>query len=352
MAKDADFNYIGPGEHILHDYRFPNRNASLFLENIFYIHEKLSITPGLRFEYINTTADGYYSSIPRDLAGNIISVDRTDEYRNDARQFVIAGLGISYKPVSAVEMYANISQNYRSITFSDMRIVNPSSEIDQNLQDETGYSLDLGIRSEQTKLFNYDVSVFYLNYDNRIGEVSTYDKFNKDIRRRENIGQAIIKGIEAYGEADLVSILYPERDKWNGVLFTNLAYIHSVYSKSKIAGVKGNEVEFVPAVNLKSGVRIGYRNVKASLQYSHLSSQYSDAKNDKDGGIAAVVGTIPAYSIVDVSLSYAYKKLKAEFSINNLTDQMYFTRRATGYPGPGILPSDGRGYFLTLQVKL
>jgi Fe(3+) dicitrate transport protein len=31
---------------------------------------------------------------------------------------------------------------------------------------------------------------------------------------------------------------------------------------------------------------------------------------------------------------------------------MYFTRRATGYPGPGILPSDGRSYFMTLQIKI
>jgi Fe(3+) dicitrate transport protein len=55
---------------------------------------------------------------------------------------------------------------------------------------------------------------------------------------------------------------------------------------------------------------------------------------------------------MDISLSYQYKKFRVEGSVNNLADRMYFTRRATGYPGPGILPSDGRGYFLTLQVKI
>jgi Fe(3+) dicitrate transport protein len=27
---------------------------------------------------------------------------------------------------------------------------------------------------------------------------------------------------------------------------------------------------------------------------------------------------------------------------NNLLDERYFTRRASSYPGPGLIPSDGR----------
>ncbi len=65
-----------------------------------------------------------------------------------------------------------------------------------------------------------------------------------------------------------------------------------------------------------------------------------------------MVGIIPAYSIMDISLSYQFKRFRLEGSINNLADQMYFTRRATGYPGPGILPSDGRSFYLTLQAKI
>ena len=69
------------------------------------------------------------------------------------------------------------------------------------------------------------------------------------------------------------------------------------------------------------------------------------------GGESAIVGLIPAYAIMDVSLSYQFKWLKLEASVNNLANAMYFSRRATGYPGPGILPSDGRTAYLTLQVK-
>ncbi|WP_373398959.1 TonB-dependent receptor [Algoriphagus halophilus] len=251
-----------------------------------------------------------------------------------------------------MEAYSNISQNYRSITFSDMRISNPSATIDPDLEDEKGYSIDLGIRSDQNRLINYDLSLFYLNYNNRIGEVQYYDESNRVLRQRTNIGQAIISGFESYVEWDFLSTLFPENVSWRGTVFSNLAIINSTYKASDINGIEGNEVEFVPNINFKTGLSVAYKNFKSSLQFSHLSDQFSDATNAIDGGVSAVVGLIPAYSIMDFSLSYEYKKLKFEGSVNNLTNAIYFTRRATGYPGPGILPSDGRGIYLTVQFQL
>lgn len=351
-GKNADFAFIDPDRFITYNYRFPNRNTAFFAENIFYINDKLSVTPGLRFEHIKTTADGYYGNIARDLAGNVINISRTEEYRQNSRRFLLAGLGIGYKPVEKVELYGNISQNYRSITFSDMRIANPSSVIDPNLKDEKGYSIDLGVRSHQTALFNYDISLFYLNYDNRIGEVQFYDESNRVLRLRSNVGQAIIMGIESYAEADLVKLARPESSDWSGVLFANTAFIKSEYKHSEIPGVQGNQVEFVPKLNLKTGLRIGYKKLKGSFQLTHLTDQFSEATNAVDGGVSSVVGLIPAYKIMDLSLSYEWKRFRTEASVNNLTNQMYFTRRATGYPGPGILPSDGRGFYLTVQCKI
>jgi Fe(3+) dicitrate transport protein len=249
-------------------------------------------------------------------------------------------------------MYGNMSMNYRSITFNDMRIVNPSSLIDPGLEDETGYSFDLGIRSEDTRKFNYDVSAFVLNYNNRIGENTFYDSLENIKKIRTNVGQAVISGIEAYAEVDLLNIFFPAIKNWNGVVFNNIAFIHSRYNKSALPMVIGKSVEFVPAINLKNGIRVGYKNLKASFQYTYLSEQYTDATNATRADATAVFGTIPAYSVMDLSLSYQIKKFRLEGSVNNLTDRMYFTRRATGYPGPGILPADGRSFFLTVQVKI
>lgn len=351
-GKNADFNFVDPENFTANDYVYPNRNTALFLENIFRFSNKLSLTPGLRYENIDTRAGGFYAVITRDLAGNIISNSRTNESTKSKRDFLLAGVGVSYRPVSSVNVYANISQNYRSITFTDSRTANPSFAIDPALGDEKGYSLDLGVRSEQTTFYSYDISAFYLNYNNRIGEVQEYNSLNQVINKRTNIGQAIIMGIESYVEADVFHLIYPENKNWSTVLFSNVAIIQSKYDKSLIPGVQGNQVEFVPNLNLKTGLRVGYKNLKASFQYSHLSKQFTDATNAIDGGVSAVIGQIPVYSVMDLSMSYQFKRFKLEGSANNLFNQIYFTQKATGYPGPGIIPADNRAFYLTLQVRI
>ena len=350
-GKDADFNYINSDELILNDYRFPNRNVSLFAENIFWLSPKLSVVPGLRYEIINTKAEGFYAARKPSLDESSIELGaRTQEQRQSKRNFLIAGLGLSYKPSRKINLYGNLSQNYRSITFSDIRIANPSAVIDPDMTDEKGYSLDLGIRSEGRSLYSYDVSAFYLNYNNRIGEYQISEG-SMVLRKRTNIGQAVIAGIESYAEADLFKIMHPQ-PKFSGVFFANAAFIKSEYKESVDQGIEGNEVEFVPGLNLKGGLRLGYKKMKASFQYSYISDQFSDATNAIDGGFAGIVGLIPAYSVMDAGVSYEFRRFRLEGNVNNLTNQYYFTRRATGYPGPGIIPSDNRTFYLTLQVKL
>ncbi|WP_460623624.1 TonB-dependent receptor domain-containing protein [Hymenobacter tenuis] len=342
------------------DYRFPNYNAAVFAENIFYFGEHFSLTPGARVEYIRTRADGSYQTVSRDLAGNITDVRTTDEQRISPRSFVIGGLGASYKPVEQREFYANVSQNYRSITFGDMQIVNSALVINPDLEDEQGYSADLGLRGEQGQWLTYDLSLFALFYNNRIGEVGTSDRFDRPYRYRDNIGRALILGVESYAEADMLRVLRPsaEPGRWRWSTFGNVSVIRSRYTQSQNREVVGKQVEFVPNVNLKAGMQGGFGPVKASVQFTYLSDQFSEATNAPNSPndarpdpSLAVVGLVPAYQLLDASVSWERRWLKLEGSVNNLTDTRYFTRRATGYPGPGILPSDGRSYFLTVAVK-
>ena len=37
--------------------------------------------------------------------------------------------------------------------------------------------------------------------------------------------------------------------------------------------------------------------------------------------------------------------------VNNITDKKYATRRAGGYPGPGILPGNGRTIFVSIGAS-
>ena len=336
------------------EFDLPNFNVAVFGENIFNISDKWSVTPGFRFEYIRTESEGAFRRVLFDLAGNALLNEEVPDNRTLERNFFIFGLGTSYKPNSTLEFYANFSENYRSVTFNDIRIVNPSNRIDENIADETGFTADLGIRGNFKGILNYDFSAFGLLYDNRIGEI--VDPEDGVGTLRSNIGTAFIYGLESFTEINLKSLIAPSIDKLKFNYFLNLAITGSNYTDSEFNNVQGNDVEFIPEINLKTGVSFGYGNFLGSFQYTFIDEQFTDATNApalfQDARNSGIIGSIPSYDVLDVSFSYSWKKLKLETGINNLLDNSFFTRRATGYPGPGIIPAEPRTFYTTLQVKI
>lgn len=349
----SDFNFATedyPNYGSQSQFDLPNLNVSVFGENIFYVSDEFSVTPGFRFEYIKTQSEGFYQNINTDAAGNVIQNDTVEDNQNFERAFVLLGLGLSYKPSTNFEAYGNISQNYRSVTFSDINIDNPAFLIDPDITDEKGFTADLGIRGNYKNFVSYDLGVFGLFYRDRIGFETAAQSDGSIKNVRGNIGDAVMYGVESLFDFNLKKIFNLNNDvKLN--YFVNTSIINSEYTASDKAGIKGNEVEFVPDLNLKMGLNGGYKNLLANIQYSYLGSQFTDATNSTTASLSGVVGEIPEYDILDVSLSYSYKNFKLETGINNVLDNAYFTRRATGYPGPGIIPSAPRNLYTTLQIK-
>jgi Fe(3+) dicitrate transport protein len=330
---------------------YPNLNYAIFGEHIFYISPKFSITPGFRYESILTKADGTLRNIIVNY-GTKIQDELVSTSESRQRNFVLLGLGLSYKHNRAAEFYANISENYRSVTFADITIINPNYRIDPNIKDEFGYTGDFGFRGSYKKYFSYDIGGFYLSYKDRIGFILEEDPTDNSVKtKRTNIGDAYLFGIESLFDLNLADVfLNDNRFLWS--YFVNFSSIVGEYISSPNDIVTGNKVEFVPNVNFKTGVKFGYKNLLTSLQYTYLSSQFTDATNSIDSDPSGVLGILPAYGILDFSFSYKYKRFKLETGINNVLNKNYFTRRATGYPGPGIIPSAPRNFYATLEIKI
>ena len=336
------------------NYTFPNLNMSIFGENIFKITPKFSITPGFRFEKIKTQAKGSFRKINVDLAGNVIFDETQFENNIKERNFVLFGIGLSYKPQNRIEFYGNISQNYRSVTFNDIRTVSPSQVIDANITDEKGYTSDIGIRGQIGNKVTFDASIYGLYYDDKIGEYETRNPNGSAaiVRYRDNIGTAVTYGFETMFDWSLSKTFFDQNDDFTWNIFSNIAVTDSKYLKSDAPNIEGNKVEFVPLYNIKTGTGIGYKNFISSVQFTYVSSQFTEANNsntDKNDNTYGIFGQIPSYYVADFSSSYKWKRWKLEAGITNFTNNSYFTRRATGYPGPGIIPSDSRTFYTTLE---
>jgi len=352
-GSDANFNFqnsLYPNYNNQSDYTYPNKNIALFGENIFYLTENFSITPGFRYENIETKSDGFYRKINLDGAGNVIFNEKYDELDVKKRNFLLLGLGISYKPSRNIEMYTNISENYRSVTFADISIINPAYAVNPDIDDEKGYTFDLGFRGNINRKISYDTNIFLLLYEDRIGFIQKVFPDGNVKSERGNVGNARINGIESLFDFDLNEIFFKNNDI-DINYFVNYSYIQSEYLESDEVGIEGNSVEFVPNHNLKTGLKFGYKNLSFNFQYSFISKQFTDSSNAIGGNLSGVIGEIPKYSIADISLSYKLKNLSFETGVNNLFNEKYFTRRATGYPGPGIIPSAPRNLYFTMQIK-
>jgi len=350
--SSANFTFLSPDNLEVSDYSFPNTNIAVFAENIIHLSDNFSITPGARYEYITTRAEGYYSQITRDFAGNIIADTMINDRIEKPRQFILFGIGASWRPKETIEFYGNISQNYRSVTFSDIRVANPNIVVDTNLQDERGYNMDIGFRGVPLQGIYCDISAFYLGYNNRIGLLQKADAppLFLPYRFRTNIASSYTIGIESYTMIHFSRLLeysFPVDIS----TFFSLGYQYGVYSNAAAdKAIAGKQVELVPPFTTRIGTTLEYEELSATILYSYTDRHYSDATNAERSS-TAVIGAIPAYGIVDISARWVYGMFIIEGGINNVLDNRYFTRRADGYPGPGIIPADPRTFFLTIGIK-
>ncbi|MEM9051667.1 MAG: TonB-dependent receptor [Bacteroidota bacterium] len=342
-SDKPDFEFINPNDVEEFDYNFPSRNLAIFLENLIHLTSRLSVTAGARFEYIRTDSEGFWKLNRRNFAGDIVFTRTFQDESSNSRSFPLFGIGSSFNLTEELSVYGNISQNFRSITFSDLRVVNPNFRLDSLITDENGYNADLGIRGKIGEWLNLDISVFLMRYNDRIG---LFLLPGSTVLFRTNIGDSRHIGMESYAEISVWKLLGKETEEMDLTIFSNLALTEATYVESQRSAIRGNRVEYVPQVMWRSGINFRFKNLKATYQYSYLGEQFSDATNSVFNA-NALTGIIPSYQVMDLSFEYRPGKFKFTTGVNNFTDEEYFTRRAEGYPGPGIIPATIRSFYLS-----
>jgi Fe(3+) dicitrate transport protein len=346
-GNDANFNFQNPNKLDEFDYRFPSYNAAAFVENVLWLNEKTSITPGIRLEYINSNSEGY-------------SYDETTKQtftgkQQNVRQFPLLGIGINRVVAQNSEVYFNISQNYSPVNYSDILVRTPNFQVDPNLKDVTGFNADLGLRGNYKNWLNYDLSAYYLDYNNRIGIIRIASPDGLEvIRYRTNVGRSRSMGFETFGEINFSKIKHSapksELSLFSSFAFTDATYTEAINPLLKTL-IVGKQVEYAPKTIIRTGLNYKNKGFSATLQYARTSQQFTDAYNSPQTA-DGLVGEIPAYYLIDLSGNYQFKQWNIGLTVNNITDNRYFTRRALGFPGPGIITADARSIFVMLGLKI
>lgn len=339
-GTDYDMTLIG---NYPRDIAFTSRNVAAFVENIFRISDKFLVIPGVRYEWLEGSAGGRIGFAPNgDDPIKLQEVKRS-------RSFILAGLGSEYHLTKSTEIYANYSQAYRPIQFANLQAPPTTDVVDPNLKDAKGYNIDLGYRGKVSNFLQFDISGFYLQYNNRVGTITPT---GTNYRLITNVGNSTSKGFEGYAEIDLAKA-FTKSIKTELSIFGSYGYTDATYSGDhKDAQTKGKKVENAPTNILRTGITTGYKTIALTAQINYVDKTYSDANNTEKPSANGQTGLIPSYSVTDLTVTYKHsKKLNLKAGLNNIFDKRYFTRRAGGYPGPGALPGDGRTFFVSVGAK-
>ena len=346
-------------------FDFTTTNAAAFAELLLHASTRLSFTPGVRYDYLRNTGTGYLGRAA-DGSENRLA-DRTSR-----RNVLLYGLGTEFMVSPTTNLYANYSRAFRPVLFGDLVPPATVDVIDPNLKDARGYTAEVGYRGNFKNWLRFDVGYFFLNYEDRIGTVRRPvpgGTAGQTQQFRTNLGRTQTHGLEAYAELDLIHSITGNFNLPHLDLFAALSLLDARYGNLPVttltgtgpstqiveSNLDGKYVENAPRQTLRTGLTFAHKGVSVTGQLSHVGKVYADANNTEDPSANAQTGAIPAYQVTDFSATWkldAEGRYRLSGGVNNVFDARYFTRRAGGYPGPGILPADGRTWFAGLGLTL
>ena len=339
-AFDYDLSITGNWGRDLH---YKTQNVALFVENLIYLNPKLSISPAFRIESGVTKMSGTINYLASEKVPNEIK-----------HSFPLFGINAQYKISPTIRAYTGWSQAYRPVIFSDIIPPTTLDKTDPNLKDAFGYNAEIGVSGTVKDRLSFDVSYFQLQYNNRIGSLILSDGNGQNYVYKTNVGNTLTNGIEIYAELKTFKTI-----KTRISIFTANSYFEGYYQKGNVVingenkSIEGNRLETLPRWISRNGVRFQHKSLSGTVQYSYVADSFSDAMNTVTPSPDGAKGLVPAYSIVDLNFSLKFSNnYSLRLGINNLTNEQYFTKRPTGYPGVGVWASDGRSIVAIFSFRL
>jgi Fe(3+) dicitrate transport protein len=278
------------------------RTNSIYLENRFGLGNLL-ITPGLRLENIRQTIDERKRNAATDL-----------RYEDNTVNVPLFGIGASYHVTDEAQVYANISEAYKPVTYAESVPVT-TTEISEDIDPSKIVTYELGYRG-QTKKLNWDASVFFIRYENKFGQVGNV---------YQNTGAGESKGLDLSAEFKTIK---------NINLFGNIEVLNAKFTRGSL---KDKTPQYAPNTLTRTGIIYNNENkIKAALMGVMVSRHFGDDGNTDNF-------EIPSYVIFDATMDY---KLKENWLINgglnNLLDRQYYSRVRSD----GIAWAMGRNVYL------
>ena len=290
----------------------------VFLENRFSFG-KFSITPGIRIE-----------TFSQDVKTRFIDPVRPTRTREEDDTLVLGGLGMEYQTAENSAVYANVSQSYRPVIFTESVPTGGGQVVPDDLEAGESIEYELGYRTRATEWFTLDASAFLLSFKDQIGTLGN---------TTANVGDSIHKGIDVSASTDLLRDIAGTEQYGSLEWYVNGTLLDAEFTSGPS---DGNTPQYAPDFILRTGLNYHYQDkFKLTFGGTFLDDHYANDSNDDNF-------KVPAYMVWDLTAEYKiHENLRLIGGINNLFDESYFAR----VRNDGIDPANGRNYYIGLSLE-
>jgi iron complex outermembrane receptor protein len=277
---DGSTGIIGP---LYQDRTWKDKTFALFFQEELEIMKNLFVSFGTRYDRVDTDF--------RDKIKPSLNFSKNHSVFSPK-------IGISYLLSDSLNIFANYSHGFRNPTTAITGFAN-----NPDLKPEKIKSYELGLRGQPLKWFYYSGALFIIDTKDKIVRIG-------GLRRVENAGETISKGIEFNFTVDLQNGFYSSM---------NYTYQDSKYKEyTTVAGTsyKDKRIPLVPSNIL--GISIGYKSYsfgKIDLISNYTDKKYIDSANMESLG---------DHLIIDVKYTRQIgKNMDIFLSGKNLTNKKY-----------------------------
>jgi Fe(3+) dicitrate transport protein len=297
--------------------------ASMYVQNLTRIHEKLDIHYGVRIERF---------AYQRDIARRSFRINDQNQVRdtsiikdNQLTQ-LIPGAGFTWQPLTNLSIYGGVHQGFAPPRTKDA--ISGSGEV-YDLDAEKSLNFELGLRSLPVRGIQLEVTAFYLDFSNQIIPVS--ESSGGTGSGLVNGGQTIHKGIESAIRINLSELAGWNRTQveWDANMTNLEAYFAGSRSQDGIT-LAGNATPYAPRMLLNSALSVQHiSGLGLRLLGNYVGKQYADEQNTIEATPDGRNGLIPAYHTVDGNLFYTNERWNTTFTlgVKNLTNERYIANR-------------------------
>jgi Fe(3+) dicitrate transport protein len=325
--------------------------VAAFAQHEFAARPRLTVTPGVRAEYFGYSRNVLRTRVRRETAtGSTRLPEDVDITTSDDITAVVPGIGVSYFQGPGATFFAGVHRGFAPPRTKDGfvladPVLPPEQQVPEpvslQLDAETSWNAELGVRSRPAGNVSLDVTAFLLDFSNQIIAPSA---------SAGSVAQAALANQGATRHAGAEVALDVD---WTGALgasfplrtLVQYTYADARFSKDRFivrggdtVNVKGNELPYAPSHRVTFGVSLNdVRGFDLRLDGTLLSEQFADNFETREGSANGRNGLIRGHSVWNLSGAYRVTAgATAVVAVKNLLDATYIASRRPEGIKPGL----------------